>query len=74
VIARVNGWFIHRSVHPVSFGIGSVIKKPVVVNDEVKVREILNMTILVDHDLVDGALMVHLLKDLTNSIESGDCI
>jgi len=74
VIARVNGWFIHRSVHPVSFGIGSVIKKPVVVNDEVKVREILNMTILVDHDLVDGAPMVHLLKDLTNSIESGDCI
>jgi len=74
VIARVNGWFIHRSVHPVSFGIGSVIKKPVVVNDEVKVREILNMTILVDHDLVDGALMVYLLKDLTNSIESGDCI
>jgi len=74
VIARVNGWFIHRSVHPVSFGIGSVIKKPVVVNDEVKVREILNMTILVDHDLVDGAFMVHLLKDLTNSIESGDCI
>ncbi|MDX9773136.1 MAG: 2-oxo acid dehydrogenase subunit E2 [Bacteroidales bacterium] len=74
MIARVNGWFIHRSVHPVSFGIGSVIKKPVVVNDEVKVREILNMTILVDHDLVDGALMVHLLKDLTNSIESGDCI
>jgi len=74
VIARVNGWFIHRSVHPVSFGIGSVIKKPVVVNDEVKVREILNMTILVEHDLVDGALMVYLLKDLTNSIESGDCI
>ncbi len=74
MIGRVNGWFIHRSVHPVSFGIGSVIKKAVVVNDEVRVREILNMTILVDHDLVDGAPMVRLLKDLTQSIEKGDYI
>lgn len=63
MIARVNGWFIHRSVHPVSFGIGSVIRKPVVVNDEVKVREILNMTILVDHDLVDRVPMVRQRPD-----------
>jgi len=69
-----NGWFIHRSVHPVSFGIGSVLKKAVVVDNEIKIREILNMTVLVDHDLVDGAPMVRLLKDLTNSIESGELI
>lgn len=74
MVGRVNGWFIHRSVHPVSFGIGSVIKKAVVVNEDIRVREILNMTILVDHDLVDGAPMVRLLKDLTRSIENGDFI
>ncbi len=71
MMGKVNGWFIHRSVHPVSFGIGSVIKKPVVVDNEIKIREMLNMTILVDHDLVDGAPMVRLLKDLTSSIEKG---
>lgn len=71
MMGRINGWFIHRSVHPVSFGIGSVLKKPVVVGDEIKIREILNMTVLVDHDLVDGAPMVRLLKDLTSSIEKG---
>ncbi|MBK7712617.1 MAG: hypothetical protein IPJ37_17885 [Bacteroidales bacterium] len=42
---RINGWFIHRSIHPVSFGIGSVLKKPVVTGNEIKIREILNMTI-----------------------------
>jgi len=71
MIGRINGWFLHKSVHPVSFGVGSVLKKPVVINNEVKIREILNMTILVDHDVIDGAPMVRLLDDLTNFIETG---
>jgi pyruvate/2-oxoglutarate dehydrogenase complex dihydrolipoamide acyltransferase (E2) component len=72
MMGKVNGWFIHRSVHPVSFGIGSVLKKPVVVDNEIKIREILNMTVLVDHDLVDGAPMVRLLKDLSFRIERAE--
>jgi len=68
---KINGWFIHKSVHPVSFGVGSVIKKPVVIDNEIKIRDILNMTILVDHDVIDGAPMVRLLNDLTNYIETG---
>jgi pyruvate/2-oxoglutarate dehydrogenase complex dihydrolipoamide acyltransferase (E2) component len=72
MVGRINGWFVHKSVHPLSFGIGSIIKKAVVVNDEIKIREILNMTILFDHDVLDGAPMVRFVKDLTNLIESGD--
>lgn len=68
---KINGWFIHKSVHPVSFGVGSVLKKPVVIDNEIKIRDILNMTILVDHDVIDGAPMVRLLNDLTNFIETG---
>jgi pyruvate/2-oxoglutarate dehydrogenase complex dihydrolipoamide acyltransferase (E2) component len=71
MIGRINGWFIHRSVHPLSFGIGSVIKKPVVADNEIKIREILNMTILADHDVIDGAPMVRFLGDLTDQIEKG---
>ena len=74
MMGKINGWFIHRSVHPVSFGIGSVLKKPVVIKEEIKIREILNMTILVDHDVIDGAPMVRLLNDLTKSLEKGDYI
>jgi pyruvate/2-oxoglutarate dehydrogenase complex dihydrolipoamide acyltransferase (E2) component len=71
---RINGWFIHRSIHPVSFGIGSVLKKPVVAGNEIRIREILNMTILIDHDVIDGAPMVRLLNELTRCIENGEGI
>jgi pyruvate/2-oxoglutarate dehydrogenase complex dihydrolipoamide acyltransferase (E2) component len=71
MIGRMNGWFIHRSVHPISFGIGSILLKPVVSGQEIKAREILNMTVLVDHDVIDGAPMVRLLEDLTFCIETG---
>lgn len=74
MMGRVNGWFIQKSVHPLSFGVGSVLKKPVVIGDEIKIREILNMTILVDHDVIDGAPMVRFLNDLTKYIECGELI
>jgi pyruvate/2-oxoglutarate dehydrogenase complex dihydrolipoamide acyltransferase (E2) component len=72
MIGKINGWFIHRSIHPVSFGVGSIIRKPVVVGNEIKIREILNMTILIDHDVIDGAPMVRLLNELTRYIETGE--
>lgn len=70
MMGKINGWFIQKSVHPVSFGIGSVLKKAVVIENEIKVREILNMTILIDHDVIDGAPMVRLLNELTKTIEN----
>jgi len=74
MIGKINGWFIHKSVHPLSFGIGSVLKKPVVIENEIRIREILNMTILIDHDIIDGAPMVRFLNDMTKYIESGELI
>jgi pyruvate/2-oxoglutarate dehydrogenase complex dihydrolipoamide acyltransferase (E2) component len=71
MLGKIQGWFLHTSVHPISFGIGSVLKKPWVVGDEIMVREILNMTILVDHDVIDGGPMVRMLNDLTKRIEEG---
>ncbi len=70
-IGKINGWFIHKSIHPISFGIGSVLKKPTVVDHEIKIRDILNMTLLIDHDVIDGAPMVRFLKELTINIEKG---
>jgi len=71
MMGRINGWFIHRSIHPISFGIGAIIEKPVVKKHEVTIREILNMTILLDHDALDGAPMVRFVNDLTECIENG---
>ena len=74
MMGKINGWFIHKSVHPLSFGIGSILKKPIVIDNQIKVRDILNMTILCDHDVIDGAPMVRFLNDLTKYIENGEGI
>jgi len=71
MIGNVKGWFIPVSVHPVCFGIGSVIKKPAVFNDKIEIREILNMSVLIDHDVIDGAPMTRFIGDLSKNIENG---
>lgn len=71
MMGRINGWFIHKSIHPISFGVGSILKKPAVVDNEIKIRDILNMTVLIDHDVIDGAPMVRFLKELTKNMETG---
>jgi len=71
MIGNVKGWFIPISVHPICFGIGNIVRKPGVINNAVEIREILHMTILIDHDVADGAPMTRFLHDLSKNIESG---
>ncbi|MDP4190617.1 MAG: 2-oxo acid dehydrogenase subunit E2 [Bacteroidota bacterium] len=72
MFGQIKGWFIHTTIHPISFGVGSVIKKPVVVNNDILIREILNLTVLIDHDVIDGAPMIRFINDLVNNIEKGE--
>jgi pyruvate/2-oxoglutarate dehydrogenase complex dihydrolipoamide acyltransferase (E2) component len=71
MMGKVNGWFIPISVHPICFGAGSVVKKPIVVDDQIEIREILHMSVLMDHDVMDGANMARFVSDLVKNIESG---
>ncbi|MDO9512949.1 MAG: 2-oxo acid dehydrogenase subunit E2 [Bacteroidales bacterium] len=70
-LGNVQGWFIHASVHPLSLGLASVIKKPRVVNNAIEIRDILNITLLFDHDVLDGAPMARFVRDLNRDIEMG---
>lgn len=70
MMGRINGWFIHRSVHPLSIGVGSIISKAVVVNNEIKIRDMLHLSLLVDHDVLDGAQMVRFLNTFTRFMEN----
>ncbi|MCI1640445.1 MAG: 2-oxo acid dehydrogenase subunit E2 [Bacteroidales bacterium] len=74
MMGKVNGWFIPIAVHPICFGISSIIKKPYVAHDAIEIREILNMSILIDHDVIDGAPMARFINELNNSIETGSGI
>jgi pyruvate/2-oxoglutarate dehydrogenase complex dihydrolipoamide acyltransferase (E2) component len=68
---RVKGWFIPKSMHPVCIGIGAVAPKAVVMNGGIEPREVLHMTILVDHDVVDGAPASRWIAALVKAMESG---
>jgi pyruvate/2-oxoglutarate dehydrogenase complex dihydrolipoamide acyltransferase (E2) component len=67
---KIPGWFIHTSYHNLSFGIGSVERKARVVDEQVKPRDILNLTVLMDHDVIDGAPMARFIADLTHRMET----
>jgi pyruvate dehydrogenase E2 component (dihydrolipoamide acetyltransferase) len=50
--------------------LGSIAEKPWVVNGEVKIRQILNLTISMNHDVIDGVPARQFTQDLVNEIES----
>lgn len=49
----------------------SVVRQPGVVGDRVEVREYLNLTVLIDHDIVDGMPAARFLSRLAELVEGG---
>ncbi len=68
---KINGWVIPVGIHPLSLAVGSIVKKPGVVENRIEIREHLYMTALIDHDIIDGAPAVRALSKLTQMIENG---
>lgn len=64
-------WAIPTGIHPLVFALGGIIKKPGVAGGEIKIREYLNMTVLFDHDVIDGAPVARFLNRLRNLLEQG---
>jgi pyruvate/2-oxoglutarate dehydrogenase complex dihydrolipoamide acyltransferase (E2) component len=71
MMGKINGWVMPTSIHPLCFAIGSVVKKPGVIDDRIEIRQYLYITVLVDHDVIDGAPAVRALSKLTKLVESG---
>jgi pyruvate/2-oxoglutarate dehydrogenase complex dihydrolipoamide acyltransferase (E2) component len=63
--------YIEGGNRPISFAIGSTVKKPGVVNSEIKIREFLSLTLCINHDLVDGAPAARFVSRLKHRIEGG---
>lgn len=71
-LARVPGWFIPKSMHNLCFALGAIVKKPWVVDGRVEVRDILHLTLLFNHDVVDGAPAARFLSRLASALERRD--
>lgn len=74
MMGNVDGWFIPKSIHPVCFGLGSVLKKPKVIDDVIVIREIQNISVLMDHDVIDGADMARFIRDLSKNVANSDLL
>jgi len=66
-----SGWFISGSVHPLAFGVGSVVRKPGVVGNKIEIREFLNLSVAMDHDVIVGADMARFINALSKYIQKG---
>jgi pyruvate/2-oxoglutarate dehydrogenase complex dihydrolipoamide acyltransferase (E2) component len=66
-----SGWGIATTPHTLSLVVGSMALKPAVVDGHIKPRQILHLTVLFDHDVVDGAPATRFTRRLVELIESG---
>lgn len=66
---RFPGWIVPKSMHNLVFALGSVVKKPWVVGNEVVPRDVLHLTVLLDHDVVDGAPAARFVSRLVKKLE-----
>lgn len=67
-----SGWGITPTAHSLMLIVGGIARKPGFVNDRIEPREILNLTVVFDHDVVDGAPAARFVQRLIELIESGD--
>ena len=67
-----NGWAIPLGgIISTLIAIGGITKKPGVVNNKIKIREYLHVTICFDHDIVDGGPVVRFIETLSGLVENG---
>jgi len=45
-------------------GIGRIVKKPVVVNDQITIRSVMTLTLVFDHRVIDGAQAARFLQSI----------
>ncbi|MGY1620230.1 2-oxo acid dehydrogenase subunit E2 [Geodermatophilus sp. SYSU D00691] len=71
MFGRHSGWALAPNGHTLDLLVGGLVRKPVVVGDRVEPRDVLNLTIAFDHDVVDGAPAARFVERLLAHIESG---
>ncbi len=70
-IGRLPGWFIPRAMHNLCFALGSIVKKPWVIGNKVEIRDVLHLTVLFDHDVVDGVPAAKFAARLVDRLQKG---
>lgn len=66
-----SGWGLTPTTQSLALVVGGISWKPAVIDGRVEPRELLDLTIMFDHDIVDGAPAARFTRRLVEMIESG---
>lgn len=69
-----GGWGIGFSAHTLSVTVGGIAEKPSVVRGKIEPREMLDLTVDFDHDIVDGAPAARFMRRFKEIIERGEIL
>lgn len=74
IVTTVNaigsGWILPtRTMHNLALSMGSISRKPWVVDGKVAVRDILDLTVTFNHDVIDGVPARAFVQDLVRHLE-----
>ena len=71
MFGKHSGWGLVPFPQSLGLVVGGIARKPGLVDDRVEPREMLSLTVMFDHDVVDGAPAARFVKRLVELIESG---
>lgn len=66
-----GGFGISETPHSLSLFLGGIARKPAIVDGRIEARDLLSLTVLFDHDVIDGAPATRFVARLVELIESG---
>jgi pyruvate/2-oxoglutarate dehydrogenase complex dihydrolipoamide acyltransferase (E2) component len=66
-----GGWGIPYLQHNLGITLGGIAEKPVVVDEQIEIRECLSVTVSFDHDIIEGAPGARFTQRFKVLIESG---
>jgi pyruvate/2-oxoglutarate dehydrogenase complex dihydrolipoamide acyltransferase (E2) component len=70
MFGKVNGWFLPLGFTPLIVGLGTITRKPWAHENAVQLRDVLHLSLLMDHDVMDGAPMARFVARLSELLET----
>ncbi len=71
MFGKGGGWGIPAAVFPLTVTLGGIAVKPGVIDGKIEAREMLNVTLSFDHDIIDGAPAARFAQQFRDLVESG---
>lgn len=71
MVGHTRGWIMPFSMHPLCLAFGSLNEQAAIYKGEIQKREILHLTVLIDHDVIDGVPAARFVDELVKKLQSG---